>query len=346
MLDDSILKQKLDKFIINHHASVRNACKHHQIWWEQETSRDRCRKCWLRKFNCFCDKLNSKRVAYQDLNKLFMNNFQLIIYYHYLEVGRSANTAHILEALLPSNNCANIFFGDDQREIQLMEQLRKEYDDGVQSTCILYPTSSAVTVREWKERILTPEYKTIRLISLDGTYSQAARQFKHLQKAAAFYNIPLPVVKLDLPEQGCQSAYAGLMNQPSKDKICTYQASIMALKELGLDNSTFNCLKDDLDDWISHILDMNIKLGKTKIKVPLGLEDKNMKAIERHENLKNKDKGGCVYLNEWRIHQDPIYYRSIAYYIVITKTNKFSTFDIRYRRRSYFANENDQKKIK
>ena len=35
--------------------------------------------------------------------------------------------------------------------------------------------------------------------------------------------IKLPVVKLDLEEGQCDSVLAGIMHQPGKDKVCTYQ---------------------------------------------------------------------------------------------------------------------------
>lgn len=95
-----------------------------------------------------------------------------------------------------------------------------------------------------------------RLVALDGTYGQANRQWKYLTHALALLSsqtpsdttstttstpaptstsaqkvdssapravMKLPVVKLDLEEGQCDSVLAGIMHQPGKDKVCTYQ---------------------------------------------------------------------------------------------------------------------------
>ena len=97
-----------------------------------------------------------------------------------------------------------------------------------------------------------------RLVALDGTYGQANRQWKYLTHALALLSsqaqptsdtsstttstsapatvsnqkvesssprplMKLPVVKLDLEAGQCDSVLAGIMHQPGKDKICTYQ---------------------------------------------------------------------------------------------------------------------------
>ena len=64
-------------------------------------------------------------------------------------------------------------------------------------------------------------------VALDGTYGNAARQWKYLRQSLEQLDskVPLPVVKLDLELGRCNSAVAGIMHQPGKEKICTYQVS-------------------------------------------------------------------------------------------------------------------------
>lgn len=40
-------------------------------------------------------------------------------------------------------------------------------------------------------------------------------------------SVKLPVVKLDLEYGTCDSVLAGIMHQPGKDKICTYQVTVL-----------------------------------------------------------------------------------------------------------------------
>ena len=43
-------------------------------------------------------------------------------------------------------------------------------------------------------------------------------------------SVKLPVVKLDLESGTCDSVLAGIMHQPGKDKICTYQVNLTGNK--------------------------------------------------------------------------------------------------------------------
>ena len=99
----------------------------------------------------------------------------------------------------------------------------------------------------------------------------AHRQFRHLQKLMQARGLQLPVVKLDLGAGGCRSAIVGLMTQPGKEKVCTFQACVMALRQLGEDEATCQALFSELDEWIAYILRKRIKLGKVQLKLPRGL---------------------------------------------------------------------------
>ena len=58
----------------------------------------------------------------------------------------------------------------------------------------------------------------------------------------------------------------GIMKQPGKDKLCTYQAIVMAMLQVNVDRSLCEELFVELDKWIAHILACKIKMGKSAIK--------------------------------------------------------------------------------
>jgi DTW domain len=248
------------------------------------------------------------------------------MYYHYQELGRSANTAHLYEAVCPTAKFEKVVFGDTEAEVKLVQDILTETVNEEPITCVLYPSKDAILLSDWiKQRpascndkpirycdvllslplslspslfishpaTLPPQilrfalrFTNIRLVALDGTYGQANRQWKYLTHALALLaskststdtpstspgsegtlnlnpefsqvvdvegvsseiaqnkedkgeesskeeekrvlkSVKLPVVKLDLEYGTCDSVLAGIMHQPGKDKICTYQVTI------------------------------------------------------------------------------------------------------------------------
>jgi DTW domain-containing protein YfiP len=67
-------------------------------WWKGElTSGNRCSKCWLRMRECFCYKLTQFR---EEIYGNKAQNIRICIYYHFQEIGRSANTAHVVRTYI------------------------------------------------------------------------------------------------------------------------------------------------------------------------------------------------------------------------------------------------------
>lgn len=99
---------------------------------------------------------------------------------------------------------------------------------------------------------------------MDGTFPGATRIAKYMINCCTKRGIPAPLVKLDLVGDSCKSALAGMMYQPGKDKICTYQATVMAMEQAGVDPAMCARLHQDLRDWIGYILTAKVKLGKSK----------------------------------------------------------------------------------
>jgi len=219
------------------------------------------------------------------------------MYYYFLELGRSGNTGHLLELLLP-NMTSSLVYGDLAAEQALVDRIVAEYKSGCIETVIMYPSSDAVLLSDFLANSssssssssssfvsstagmesspsgdLVVSTRTLRLVALDGTYNTARRQCQWLRDTLEKVGVPLPVVKLDLSERGCCSAYLGLMQQPSAEKICTFQAVALALGQLETDSSSLvQALLGFLQQWIKHLVNKKIKLGKEKVRVPAGLE--------------------------------------------------------------------------
>lgn len=165
--------------------------------WNDVVSQEsrRCRFCWLRYYNCFCGYLNAKRNQYHEMISPFScptnesPSITVTIYYHYHEIGRSANTMHILEVLCP-DLCKNIILGDINEETQLLQRIIQSQDDErlgkfSRRIAVLYPSPDSVTIPKWlivgnplttnSELSQPSTVESIELIVLDGTYGQAAR---------------------------------------------------------------------------------------------------------------------------------------------------------------------------
>lgn len=162
------------------------------------SNHNRCGTCWLRHHQCYCKTANVRRDYYQPKLDTEYSNCEIIMYYHYMEIGRSANTAHFFQMLCPSIT-STLMFGDVENETKLFDAMKAEAESGEGlRTCILYPGTTAVLMHDWiaeqeeKDRRASatrsssrfwahnPQRK-YRLIALDGTYGQANKLMKHIE---------------------------------------------------------------------------------------------------------------------------------------------------------------------
>lgn len=284
--------KRLAKFAEEHHWSTQKTQKEKVEWWRKETTElgkvslsdstitsrpRRCAVCWLRSYNCFCDEYIKARSELYE-NVVSQDNFaedstttpsnrsvfRVCMYYHFAELGRSANTAHLFQALCPSIT-EPVVLGDFSAETALIDDIEREAQTGELETCVLYPSKDAVSLKEWlQSRPRQGQGRGIRVVALDGTYPNATRQLKYLQKRCKLRGIALPTVKLDLSPHGMRSQITGVMHQPSAQKICTFQAIVMAMRALPtVSHRLCDSLSSDLDNWLAHILKCKVKFGKT-----------------------------------------------------------------------------------
>ena len=261
----------------------------------------RCKICWLLMNACCCSSFIDQRKTYyrnmiaqaphqgdnenmvesadterefKKSNLLFdIAQPSIIIYFHHSEIGRTINTGHIFQAICPFM-CASIILGDAEKEDQLINELKAEVDvdntfkyNNNTKTFILYPSLKSISLNEWlsKQSSTTTSTKKqrIRFIVLDGTYRNASNQLKYLEKRSKQLGFQLPLVKLDLDHVSAKSAFVGLINQPSKEKICTFQAIVMAMASIGVNNSFCKQLREDLTQWLNICRDLGVKQGKS-----------------------------------------------------------------------------------
>ena len=351
-------EHKLINFNINHHEKLISSKIDKDKWWENEISNGkRCSTCWLRPHECYCYHLKNKKNVYNDMfsntsktnndtNKNTNNNtnkcIKIYIHYHYQEIGRGPNTGHVLEALLPNEMVEKGIYGDINCDKQLINDMINESDNDDQYTCILYPDKTSVLLSQWiKTRPRNDANKPIRVIVLDGTYAQASRQWKYLSMSMQKYHKKLPLVKLDIEEGGMKSAIAGIMYQPGKEKICTYQACVMAMREAGISATICNSFDDDLELWLVHLLKTSIKKGKSKQRKVEGVDYNpapNIKEVIENSKIKRDHwllskhflhKPAWFYnnvLSERVFKQQVLRANSSKFSIALVKTKKFFIF--------------------
>lgn len=111
-------------------------------WWDLQTKtlKERCSLCWLRKQQCYCHIIASKRDIYEkEILSKYKPNVDILMYYNYMEIGRSANTAHYLHAVCPFICSSSIIFGDVEDEIKLLDDMENEFKSESPQTVILFP---------------------------------------------------------------------------------------------------------------------------------------------------------------------------------------------------------------
>lgn len=305
-----------------HHPTTLQASQAHLLWWKSQTTGyqpSRCLSCWLRSYQCHCSVLSEQQtLLQQDISILKNLSVEIVLYYNYMEIGRSANTAHIFQILCPAIT-KQLVLGDELAEEELFQTIAAEREAGIEKTCMLYPSSTSISLNDWLQTVKQQQQQqrrrhraapvgqhnddsddsdhgipSVRLILLDGTYPGASRVARFLSKAtarlAASSNSTshsashsngdgysgIPCVALDLHENGLRSAVAGMMYQPAKDKICTFQAIALALQQVIVQGDgkiittrPIGLLLEYLDHWIHFLLQSAIKLGKSKDKKSL-----------------------------------------------------------------------------
>ena len=108
------------RFDVGHHEMNRRSLDAKLKWWRGEIARGfRCSICWLRHYECYCPQFEVRKQYYAATECL--QHVSVVMYYHYQELGRSANTAHVMQAVCPSSHFQVVIYGDTTAEQQLVQ---------------------------------------------------------------------------------------------------------------------------------------------------------------------------------------------------------------------------------
>mmetsp|Transcript_6540 Transcript_6540/g.10684 ORF Transcript_6540/g.10684 Transcript_6540/m.10684 type:complete len:460 (+) Transcript_6540:64-1443(+) len=372
------------EILSHHHEKLMEAYHIHVDKWQRQISpvkqgesreHGRCPTCWLRTYDCYCtlnrSKLESRRDFYE---REFSTNggVMVTIYYHFQEIGRSPNTMHLMPLLAP-NLCKTLLFGDVKAESVLLNTIIEESRSGRRFTSILYPTTDSMLLPDFVSAARRSPNNTkdgssiddgnqydkpINLVVLDGTYSQARRQLRHLEAMLAQFNhrhatceaVKLPVVKLLLGKEGCASAIMGIMKQPSLDKICSLQATVLGMRQVGVSEDVCSGFDQDLADWLAYLLQRGVKECKAVIQIGGKKYDedthKPLDVVTSHINKKKhiEEELGkrqmkinhteCCAIGSFRVQLLPLphfierVHRTPKYQINLVETKKFSVLTV------------------
>jgi len=135
-------------------------------WYQSKKDPERwCEACWLLKTACVCDNFAALGPPPS------LEGHQVVVYMHYKEYKRASNTGNLATTLLGAER---FLFGIDKEDQNFSENLK----DSHFAPCVLFPSLDAVDLEEWKESL--PSGQPIKLIIVDGTWTQAKRVAKHI----------------------------------------------------------------------------------------------------------------------------------------------------------------------
>lgn len=234
---------------------------------------NRCPRCWHdEKTRCICRHIPSLAETSVRLP------VKVIVLMHYKEYLSAGNDAKLLLALLPGQRQRSQLYifgraGD-------WEKFQHECSLDPNHTLLLWPAEQALTVdgfqsqlpddSPWKQRHEgLPNYDTsgetdpqpsnlptLRVVILDGVYSQARNMFKTIKKRFAAASVPIPPhvalhpktlsVYHRAQKNYAQSSAVTVRNSsdPEALHICSVEAFALLLKELGeLDRATTSLVR-------------------------------------------------------------------------------------------------------
>ncbi len=221
----------------------------------KENSRtNRCRRCWHDKISrCICSHI-------PPLNQVKLS-IKAIILMHYKEYLSAGNDAKLLKALLPDVQSELFIFG----KVGEWEKFEAECSVDPSHTILLWPAEDALSVDDfvtklphgspWREcrqpnmenesmqNNITSDKSTLRVVVLDGVYSQARAMFRAIKRRFPASIVP-PYIALHpdtlsvyhRAQKSYSQSSAKTVEKSSDPKalhICTVEAFALLMKEFG-----------------------------------------------------------------------------------------------------------------
>ena len=247
--------------------------------------------CWARWSQCLCEYFGERKRSFYSTKEgaattLQAANIHILSWYHQKELGRTANTAHIYEELCGPAVCTRIVYGDEGPEAALIEDIIREAETGQRRTAVLFPRHDAVPIGDFYQELALQQkvddendmiLPPLRLVAIESSYSKANRMVKLIENAVNTRGVAIPLAKLGVKEgEVLRSAFHGVQRQPAPDKVSTFQAVVMSLRQcaerfplhhahLRRKMATLcDHLDADLTAWMTHLLREGVKKGKVK----------------------------------------------------------------------------------
>eukprot|EP00536_Pseudo-nitzschia_multiseries_P004755 jgi/Psemu1/10781/gm1.10781_g len=242
---------------------------------------NRCRRCWHDKITrCICSYIPPLSEGSVKLP------IKVMVLMHYKEYFSAGNDAKLMLALLPGGEGITETFRRSQLYIfgkeGDWEKFEEECSLDPDHTLLLWPAEKALTVEgfisklpedsPWRQRTeatpqggddtdtkivnesLTSELPVLRVVVLDGVYSQARSMFKTIKKRFAASGLPIPrhvalhpktlSVYHRAQKNYAQSSAVTVRNSsdPNALHICSVEAFALLMKELGEPQHTTQAL--------------------------------------------------------------------------------------------------------
>jgi DTW domain-containing protein YfiP len=183
------------------HLTAKEEEKKPELW---------CEGCWLLRKYCVCPTIQEIKPG------LTLGPNRLLVYMHYKEYKRSSNSAILLQKLL-CDETKLVIFGTEEGKTEFGREIA---DDSLR-TCVLFPCATSVPITEWMaQRPGLP----IRLIALDGTWTQCKKMSKSLPKSLSLVHL-----NPDAPSRFRSR------KQTSGNRLSTLEAVALAWKLLGVE---------------------------------------------------------------------------------------------------------------
>ena len=155
----------------------------------EEQRTNRCPSCWYDKeIRCICDRMPTR------VERSLMPNVKFLLLLHHKEFLNAGNSAKILLSLLPKEKIELYVYGREGDFDRLIEEILMDRDH----TLTLWPGGDSQTIEEFlselpsdsgwaaaqrnRETELCRESSLLKVVVLDGTYTNAKNMHKTIRK--------------------------------------------------------------------------------------------------------------------------------------------------------------------
>lgn len=188
----------------------------------------KCVSCFLTKPFCVCAR-TSAIFADSSEQKPFQPHIHLFM--HFKEWGRASNTGKLMQVGLGSSRCTTSIFGIQQQEDKLEQLLLSE------PSIILYPRAGSVPIssmRDWFQA----HGGRVQIVVIDSTWTQSQAMDRRLSDS-------IPRVRIDEMISG-PSQFLNRKQSVNASKVCTLEATVMALAALGVEEDSLRPFEEAL----------------------------------------------------------------------------------------------------